>query len=70
MKRTLLALAIAGALSGCAGLDVAWELHATYLTKDLMDKRAAARAADPEVQARADLAAAALMQARNEAATK
>lgn len=70
MKRTIVALALACAVSGCAGLDVAWELHATYLTEDLMKKRAAASGAEQERQIAADRAAAALIAARNEAATK
>lgn len=68
MKRTIVALALACAVSGCAGLDVAWELHATYLTEDLIKKRAAATAEQRQVDA--DRAAAAMIAARNEAATK
>jgi hypothetical protein len=70
MKKSLLMLALFGALTGCAGLDVAWELHATYLTEDLQKKRAAASGVDQQRQVDADRAAAALIAARNEAATK
>lgn len=48
MKKSLLIL-LALSLSGCAGLDVEWQLSATYLSKDLIAKRQEARD-----QARAD----------------
>lgn len=41
MKKAIIVLALAGTLSGCAGLDVEWQLSATYQTEELRAKRRA-----------------------------
>lgn len=62
MKKLIILLAVAGALTGCANLKFAWS--ASYQTDNLLADLQQSRQVD------ADRAAAALVAARNEAATK